>query len=144
MAIDRDLGPRVSPKLTARRDGDGWVLSGQKSAWVSNGPVATHRYLFVGIDASKGMRGNGIALVDLRSPGVSRGKPGTTVRYSRTSTRTQSTSISAGNCVEPSGLPGQFPPTATLRRRKKSWSKTQVSSAGMSAGVRSACSSPST
>ncbi len=69
MAIERDLGPRVSPKLTARRDGDGWVLSGQKSAWVSNGPVATHCYLFVGIDASQGMRGNGIAFVDLRSLG---------------------------------------------------------------------------
>lgn len=66
---------KIQPNLTARRDGDGWVLSGQKAAWVSNGPIATHAYLFVGIDRSLGMRGAGVALVDLRSPGVSRGKP---------------------------------------------------------------------
>lgn len=67
--------PKITPSLTARRDGDGWILAGQKSAWVSNGPVATHCYLFVGLDRGKGMRGAGVALVDLRSPGVSRGKP---------------------------------------------------------------------
>lgn len=75
LSAEMEENPRITPSLTARRDGDEWVLSGQKAAWVSNGPVATHCYLFVGIDASKGMRGAGIALVDLRSKGVSRGKP---------------------------------------------------------------------
>jgi alkylation response protein AidB-like acyl-CoA dehydrogenase len=70
-----EAAPRIVPNLTARRDRDGWILSGQKSAWVSNGPIATHAYLFVGIDRAQGMRGAGIALVDLRAPGVSRGKP---------------------------------------------------------------------
>jgi alkylation response protein AidB-like acyl-CoA dehydrogenase len=67
--------PKITPGLTARRDGDGWIIDGQKSAWVSNGPVATHCYLFLGLDRGKGMRGAGVALVDLRSAGVSRGKP---------------------------------------------------------------------
>jgi alkylation response protein AidB-like acyl-CoA dehydrogenase len=75
--MGNDLPPaqKVSAGLTARRDGDDWILDGQKSAWVSNGPIATHCYLFVGLDKSLGMRGSGVALVDLRSPGVSRGKP---------------------------------------------------------------------
>jgi alkylation response protein AidB-like acyl-CoA dehydrogenase len=75
------LGPnleaatRIVPNLTARRDRGDWILDGQKAAWVSNGPIATHAFLFVGLDRSQGMRGAGVALVDLRSPGVSRGKP---------------------------------------------------------------------
>ena len=75
--IGTDLPPEraVTPGLTAHRDGDDWILNGQKAAWVSNGPIATHCYLFVGLDKSLGMRGSGVALVDLRSPGVSRGKP---------------------------------------------------------------------
>ncbi len=72
---DLDAATRIVPNLTARRDGDGWILDGQKAAWVSNGPIATHCYLFVGIDRAQGMRGAGVALVDLRAPGVSRGKP---------------------------------------------------------------------
>ncbi len=75
LGAELDPDPRLAPGLSARRDGDGWILDGQKSAWVSNGPIATHCYLFVGIDRSQGMRGAGVALVDLRSPGVSRGKP---------------------------------------------------------------------
>lgn len=75
LGLDLKEDPRVAPSLTARRVGDEWSISGQKAAWVSNGPVATHCYLFVGLDQSRGMRGAGIALVDLRSKGVSRGKP---------------------------------------------------------------------
>lgn len=72
---DLDAATRIAPNVTARRDGGDWILQGQKAAWVSNGPIATHAYLFVGIDRSRGMHGAGVALVDLRSPGVSRGKP---------------------------------------------------------------------
>jgi alkylation response protein AidB-like acyl-CoA dehydrogenase len=74
LGTDLPSSAKVSPGLTARRDGDDWILDGQKSAWVSNGPIATHCYLFVGLDRSLGMRGSGVALVDLRTPGVSRGK----------------------------------------------------------------------
>ena len=52
-----------------------WVLNGQKSAWVSNGPVASDASLFVNIDPAFGFAGGGIALIDLNQPGVSRGKP---------------------------------------------------------------------
>ena len=72
---DLEAAVRIVPNLTARRDGDGWILNGQKAAWVSNGPTATHCYLFVGLDKGQGMRGAGVALVNLRSTGVSRGKP---------------------------------------------------------------------
>lgn len=52
-----------------------WVLNGQKSAWVSNGPVASDAALFVNIDPAMGFAGGGIALVELNQPGISRGKP---------------------------------------------------------------------
>ncbi|MHB1504899.1 MAG: acyl-CoA dehydrogenase family protein [Acidimicrobiales bacterium] len=59
----------------ARRDGDEWVLSGQKSAWVSNGTIATHALLFCTIDPRLGMAGGGVAVVPLDVPGVKRGAP---------------------------------------------------------------------
>jgi alkylation response protein AidB-like acyl-CoA dehydrogenase len=52
-----------------------WVINGQKSAWVSNGPIASDAALFVNIDPAMGFAGGGIALVDLNQRGVSRGKP---------------------------------------------------------------------
>jgi len=69
--VDMD---RVVPNLRAKKVDGGWLLNGQKAAWVSNGPLAHHAYLFVNLDASMGMHGNGIVLVDLASDGVSRGK----------------------------------------------------------------------
>ncbi|MBI5287892.1 MAG: acyl-CoA/acyl-ACP dehydrogenase [Chloroflexi bacterium] len=59
----------------ARRDGDDWVINGQKSAWVSNGTLATHTLAFLCVDPSLGMGGTGVAVVPLNLPGVSRGKP---------------------------------------------------------------------
>jgi alkylation response protein AidB-like acyl-CoA dehydrogenase len=64
----------ITGNLKARRDGDGWVLSGQKSSWVSNGPQATHALLFLNIDQSMGMAGGGVAIVPLDLPGVSKGR----------------------------------------------------------------------
>lgn len=66
--------PKISQSMKAKLDGDEWVINGTKSAWISNGPVATHALLFVGIDAAKGMAGGGIAVVPLNLPGVSRGR----------------------------------------------------------------------
>lgn len=72
--------PAIQGGVSATRDGDGWVISGQKSAWVSNGPVATHAALFItSIDgregSKKGMSNGGIALVPLDLPGISKGTP---------------------------------------------------------------------
>jgi alkylation response protein AidB-like acyl-CoA dehydrogenase len=67
--------PEVHYGLTAAADGDDYVLNGQKSAWVSNGTIATHALAFLGVDRSRGMAGGGVALVPLNLPGVSKGPP---------------------------------------------------------------------
>jgi alkylation response protein AidB-like acyl-CoA dehydrogenase len=66
---------RLRPNCVARRDGDGYVIDGQKSAWVSNGTIATVATLFCTVDPSLGFKGGGGCLVPLDLPGVSRGKP---------------------------------------------------------------------
>ncbi len=67
--------PRIKANCVARRDGDHYVIDGQKAAWVSNGTIATVAALFCTIDPSQGFRGGGVCLVPLDLPGVSRGKP---------------------------------------------------------------------
>ncbi len=58
----------------ARRDGDEYLVSGQKSAWVSNAPIATHALSWVTVCDDHGRTlGGGLALVPLDAPGVSRG-----------------------------------------------------------------------
>jgi alkylation response protein AidB-like acyl-CoA dehydrogenase len=74
-----DQGPfgdaSIKPNCIARKDGDQWVINGQKAAWVSNGTIATVAALFCTIDPSQGFKGGGVAVVPLDLPGVSRGKP---------------------------------------------------------------------
>lgn len=67
--------PSIRMQCSARPEGDHWVLNGQKSAWVSCGPTATHAMLNVQIDMTRGLDGGGVCMVPLRLPGVSRGKP---------------------------------------------------------------------
>ncbi|MFH1885270.1 MAG: acyl-CoA dehydrogenase family protein [Pseudomonadota bacterium] len=67
--------PRTAPGLTAVKKGDEYIVNGWKSAWVSNGTIATHAVLHVGLDPSKGVHGSGLALCPLDLPGVSRGAP---------------------------------------------------------------------
>jgi alkylation response protein AidB-like acyl-CoA dehydrogenase len=67
--------PRVSGQVLAQRDGDGYVITGQKAAWVSNGTIATHAALYCTTEPVHGMAGGGIAFVPLNLPGVSKGKP---------------------------------------------------------------------
>lgn len=64
------------PNCVARLEGDKVVLNGQKSAWVSNGPIAEVCVLYSAAD-----RGNGpdpengvVMLVPLSAKGISRGK----------------------------------------------------------------------
>ncbi len=67
--------PRCGPSVTGVLKGDEYIVNGQKSAWVSNGTIATHAVLHVGLDPEKGMDGQGLAIIPLDLPGISRGKP---------------------------------------------------------------------
>jgi alkylation response protein AidB-like acyl-CoA dehydrogenase len=67
--------PKTSGNCRARRDGDDWVITGQKSAWVSNGTIATHALLFCTVEPELGMAGGGVLIVPLDRPGVKRGAP---------------------------------------------------------------------
>lgn len=67
--------PKVRANCIATRDGDDYIIRGQKSAWVSNGSIATVAALFCTVDPEQGFRGGGVAVVPLDLPGVSRGKP---------------------------------------------------------------------
>lgn len=67
--------PDIVPSVKARREGREYIISGEKSAFISNGPIATHALLIFCLDQTKGMRGTGIALLSLDQPGISRGKP---------------------------------------------------------------------
>ena len=67
--------PRETQQVKAIKKNGDWVINGQKSAWISNGPIASDAALFVNMDPSKGFSGGGICLIDLNQRGVSRGKP---------------------------------------------------------------------
>ncbi len=67
--------PKCTPNVRAVRDGDEYVVNGQKSSWVSNGTIATHAALFLSLEPSSGMENCGIAAIPLDYPGISRGKP---------------------------------------------------------------------
>ena len=75
IGTDQFAAPDSAFDCTARLDGDEWVINGQKSAWVSNGTIATHACTFLSVDRAKGMAGGGVAIIPLNLPGVSRGKP---------------------------------------------------------------------
>jgi len=70
-----DARPGIHFECAARLDGDEWVIKGQKSAWVSNGTIATHALAFLCVEPALGMAGTGVAIVPLDLPGVSRGTP---------------------------------------------------------------------
>lgn len=67
--------PGVKANCIAKRDGDDYVIRGQKSSWVSNGPIATVAALYCTIDGDQGFKGGGVAVVPLDLPGISKGKP---------------------------------------------------------------------
>ncbi len=66
---------KVRADCIATKDGDDYVINGQKAAWVSNGSLATVATLFCTLDPTHGLRDGGVALVPLDLPGVSRGAP---------------------------------------------------------------------
>jgi len=63
------------PNCIARKDGDSFVISGQKAAWVSNGTIAKAAAMFCAVDMGDGVRRDGGFLVPLDVPGVSKGRP---------------------------------------------------------------------
>jgi alkylation response protein AidB-like acyl-CoA dehydrogenase len=59
-----------------KREGDSYVINGQKAAWVSNGTIATHGITYLASAAGNGASlGGAVAFVPLDLPGVSKGKP---------------------------------------------------------------------
>ncbi len=67
--------PDITGQCTARLEGDVWVLTGQKAAWVSNGTISTHCLVYPTIDPGMGMAGGGICVVPMDLPGVKKGTP---------------------------------------------------------------------
>ncbi|MEL7115671.1 MAG: acyl-CoA dehydrogenase family protein [Pseudomonadota bacterium] len=70
---ESEAGSDVSEIRTeARRDGNGWVLSGSK-IWIHNAPLADLGLVLARTDRAAGRRGMSIFAVDLHAPGVARG-----------------------------------------------------------------------
>ena len=59
----------------ATREGDHYVIRGQKAAWVSNGSIADILVLFCTLDPSQGFKGGGVFVVPTDLPGVNRPRP---------------------------------------------------------------------
>jgi len=74
-ATDPKIESLGKPNCVARKDGDSFVVTGQKAAWVSNGTIAEAAALFCAVDMGDGISGIGGFVVPLDEPGVSRGKP---------------------------------------------------------------------
>jgi len=72
---EESANPAVAPQVRAVLDGDEYVISGQKSSWVSNGTIANHAALWVTLDPNQAYEAGGIACIPLDLPGVSRGAP---------------------------------------------------------------------
>jgi acyl-CoA dehydrogenase len=64
----------ASIRTSARRSGDGYVLSGQKS-WISNGGEARFYVVFATVEPGSGSRGVTAFVVEADDPGVSWGPP---------------------------------------------------------------------
>jgi alkylation response protein AidB-like acyl-CoA dehydrogenase len=59
-------------RTSAVRDGDGWILNGDK-IWIHNAPVADVGFVLTRTDKEAGHRGMSIFIVDLNQEGVERG-----------------------------------------------------------------------
>lgn len=64
----------VHHRTSARRGHEGWILDGEKSAFVSNGGLAKSLVVFACTDKSKGLCGSGAFVVPADAPGVVRGR----------------------------------------------------------------------
>lgn len=63
-------------RATIRREGDSYVVNGQKAAWVSNGTISTHGTVYLMAPATDGKPAGGVvAFMPFELAGVSKGKP---------------------------------------------------------------------
>jgi len=67
--------PKRGPSVRGVLKGDEYIVNGQKAAWVSNGTIATHAVFHLGLAPEKGMEGQGLAIIPLDLPGITKGKP---------------------------------------------------------------------
>jgi alkylation response protein AidB-like acyl-CoA dehydrogenase len=67
--------PAMGPSVSGVLKGDEYIVNGEKAAWVSNGTMATHAVLHVSLEPSKGMEGQGLAIIPLDLPGISKAPP---------------------------------------------------------------------
>ena len=67
--------PAIHMEVTAVKDGDDYVVNGQKSAFVSNGWMADSFLLMVRLNGSEGMEGTATFAIPGDLQGISRGKP---------------------------------------------------------------------
>jgi alkylation response protein AidB-like acyl-CoA dehydrogenase len=67
--------PNIHMEATARKDGDDYIVNGQKSAFVSNGWLADALLLMVNLDPAQGMEGTITFAIPGDLPGITRGKP---------------------------------------------------------------------
>lgn len=74
-SVTHPIGQPGRPNCLARLDGNQFVISGQKSAWVSNGTIATAAALFCAVDMGGGRSGYGGFVVPLNDGNITRGKP---------------------------------------------------------------------
>lgn len=76
-AIFHPQGRYGRPNCVAKITDGKVIISGQKSAWVSNGPIAELAILYCAAETSEGVdpRRGAVVIVPLKSLGVSKGKP---------------------------------------------------------------------
>lgn len=76
-AIFHPNGNYGRPNCVAKITDGKVIISGQKSAWVSNGPIAELAILYCAADTGSGVdpRRGAVTVVPLNAPGVSKGKP---------------------------------------------------------------------
>ena len=68
---EADAGSDVAAiATTARRDGEGWVLDGEKT-WISNGAIADHLVVIARTGEAPGAKGLSAFVVDADTPGFS-------------------------------------------------------------------------
>lgn len=67
--------PDIHMETSAVKDGDGYVLNGHKSAFVSNGWMSDALLIMVNLDPAQGMEGTITFAVPGNLSGISRGKP---------------------------------------------------------------------
>jgi len=75
LSEDHFSDPSLKANCVARKEGDEYVITGQKAAWVSNATIADIAVLFCTLDQSQGFKGGAVLLVPLDLPGISRPRP---------------------------------------------------------------------